>query len=169
MNELLENMRSEEKVYSMLTAGSKIPIKRLLSSVRGAKDQGFAFCPQDFAVFRNPKFPETVADFSRMSPDLNRYEKGETIKYMSIFPDIESLNIWFSNKKLIKDMCADENNLFSLFMAESIYNLPIEVRSKMVVTLIEIGDLSKAQLVAKNISESLEKERKEKEYRGESY
>jgi hypothetical protein len=110
-----------------------------------------------------------VANLNQINPDMNRYELGEIIKYMSIFPDIGSLNIWFSNKKLIKRMSDNENNLFSLFMVENIFNLPIEVRSKMVVALIDIGDVPKAQLVAKNISDSLEQARKEKEYAGESY
>lgn len=168
-NEMLEVMRREDAVYSMLKSDDKRPIKNLLAGVRNAQDQGVNFYPQDFAVFRDPKFPETVVALDQINPNINRYEKGEILKYMSIFPDTDSLNIWFSNRKLMEDMSKDENSLFTLFMTESVYNLPVEVRSRMVTSLIEIGDTQKAALVSKTISETTERERKEREYLGESY
>lgn len=117
----------------------------------------------DFILFRNGFVVNAIIALkdskSSIGRELQTAELLDKINYLSLVPDLESLNVAFTNDTIIDGLCNNDNDFSWWFSCGTMSNLPVEVRNNIAMKLLSRGETEKTMYVLESISRTLKVER----------
>lgn len=160
---ILEKMLSRTELKKLICSENRHDLSNFLYAVAEAKKIGYVD-DEHFALFREGYAVDCV-----LSLDQTLKEQGRTlqsaelldkINYLSLVPDVESLNTTFTHPQIVDGVIKGNRDLSWWYSCGTLETLPTETKLKFGMKLMESGDMDKATEVFKIVNHDLEYQRK---------
>ena len=157
-----EKMNSKNFLLSLVLSDDRHDLSNFLYDVDDAK-RNEMIDSDDFILFRNGFVVNSIVELKKnpkmAGRELQPSEILDKINYLSLIPDVESLNTSYTNSDIIDGLCCKDRDFSWWFGCGTMTSLPVETRNKIAIKLLDKGNVEMAKDVLVSISKSLEYER----------
>lgn len=162
MRLIIENMRDKNFLLNLIASEDRHDFSNFLHEVYRAKEMGLLE-EDDFILFRNGFVVNAVIALKDaknvIGRELQTAELLDKVNYLSLIPDIESLNVAYTNETIINGLCSGDDDFSWWFTCGTMSTLPVEVRNNIAIKLLEKGETDKVKYVLDSIARTLKADR----------
>lgn len=163
-------MKDKNYLLKLIISEDRHDFSNFLYDVDEAKRNGL-LDDEDFLLFRNGFVVTSIVSLKNsmnlIGRRLQTSELLDKVNYLSLVPDLESLNVAYTNDTIIDGLCNNDADFSWWFKCGTMEDLPIEVRNNIAMKLLSKGENEKAMTVLQSINHTLKsnRERDERERR----
>lgn len=158
-------LQSEGSLREVIMSEDRHDLSNFLWKVRDLTANGGILPEEDpFRLFRSGYALDCVLGIRTVRTPYSA-EILDKINYLTLVPDIESLNRTFTDSRLISGVVSNDKDAAFWFRSGGMFNLPVETKVKMASALIRADAPEKALTALDTVARDLETQRK---YDGEA-
>jgi hypothetical protein len=158
----VNRIRDKNFILELITSEDRHDLSNFLFKVEEAKRAGL-IQDDDFELFRNGFVVNAILSLKDSKNVIGRVlqpaELLDKVNYLSLIPDIESLNVAYTNDTIIDGLCRNDRDFSWWFTCGTMSNLPVEVRNNIAIKLLNRGEVDKALYVLHSIQNTMKVDR----------
>lgn len=154
----VDRIKDKNFLLNLIASEDRHDFSNFLYEVDKAKRMGL-LNDDDFTLFRNGFVVNAIIALkdskNAIGRELQPAELLDKVNYLSLVPDLESLNVAYTNDTIIDGLCNNDRDFSWWFTCGTMSSLPIEVRNNIAMKLLSKGEAEKVMYVLKSIDRTM--------------